>query len=91
MTAPNFRPFERKHKRTKHLGPAKFLRSEEGDEWNEGSESEGSESEGNESERESGSDDETYSEPETPVSKKRKRESSTETIYIDQVMERTSQ
>ena len=41
MTAPDFLPFERKFEGTRHLCPAKFLRSEEGDEWNEGSESEG--------------------------------------------------
>ena len=78
MTAPDFRPFEQKFKGKRHLGPAKFLRSEEGDEWEEGSESEG----------EGGS----YSNPETPTSNKRKRASSTgKTIYIDQVMERARQ
>ena len=40
MTAPDFRPFEQKFKGKRHLGPAQFLRSEEGGEWDEGSESE---------------------------------------------------
>ena len=80
MTAPEFRPFERKFKGKRRLGPAKFLRSEEGGDWDEGSESE------------SEDDGESYAEPETPVSKKRKRESSSsKTIYIDQVMQRASQ
>ena len=78
MTAPDFRPFELKFKGKRHLGPAKFLRSEEGGEWDEGSESE---SEGDDY-------DDEYSEPETSNSKKRKRPSSSKTIYIDQVMER---
>jgi hypothetical protein len=76
MTAPDFRPFEQKFKGKRHLGPAKFLRSEEGVEWDEGSESE--------------VDDDSYTEPDAPVSKKRKRGSSN-TIYIDQVMERARQ
>ena len=76
MTAPDFRPFEQKFKGKRHLGPAKFLRSEEGDEWDDGSENE---------------DGHEYSEPETPVSNKRKRASSPKTIYIDQVMERARQ
>ena len=75
MTAPNFRPFEEKFKGKRHLGPANFLHSEEGGEWDDGS------------------DDDSYtvSEPsnDTPVSKKRKRGTSN-TIYIDQVMERAS-
>ena len=56
MTAPDFRPFEQKFKGKRHLGPAQFLRSEEGGEWDEGSESE------SESESEDDDDDE-YSEP----------------------------
>ena len=76
MTAPDFRPFEQKFKGKRHLGPAKFLRSEEGVERDEGSESEGNEE---------------YSQPETPASKKRKRASSPKTIYIDEVMERARQ
>jgi hypothetical protein len=76
MTAPEFRPFELKFKGKRHLGPAKFLRSEEGGEWDQGSESEG---------------DDEYSEPGTSNSKKRKRASSSKTIYIDQVMERARQ
>ena len=89
MTAPDFRPFEQKFKGKRHLGPAQFLRSEEGGEWDEGSESESesksknkNENEGesdSESESESESeddDDDEYSEPETPGSKKRKRAAS---------------
>ena len=34
-TAPDFRPFERKFKGTRHLGRATFLHSEEGEEWSE--------------------------------------------------------
>jgi len=40
MTAPDFRPYERKFKGTRHLSRARFLHSEEGEEWDEGSESE---------------------------------------------------
>jgi hypothetical protein len=80
MTAPDFRPFEKKFKETRHLGRTTFLHCEEGvnEEWNEGSESE--------------SNAESYSEPDSSVSKKRKRRSSTgKAIYIDQVMERARQ
>jgi hypothetical protein len=65
MTAPDFRPFELKFKGKRHLGPAKFLRSEEGGDWDEGSESEseGEDDEGEDDESENESD----SEAETPV------------------------
>ena len=78
MTAPDFRPFERKFKGTRHLGRATFLHTEEGEEWSEGSESE------------SNADRESCSKPDFPVSKKRKAGPS-KTIYIDQVMERAFQ
>ena len=76
MTAPNFRPFEKKFGGTRHLGEATFLHSEEGEEWNEGSESE--------------SNTEWCSETDPPISIKRKDRSS-KIIYIDQVMERAHQ
>ena len=88
MTAPKFRPFERKFKGTRHLDQAKFLRSEEGDEWDEGGESE-SESDDEappepvavapaslkQERNEDESDSESHPEPQavTPASKKRKR------------------
>ena len=79
MTAPAFRPFEQKFKKTRHLGQATFLHGEEGadEEWNEGSEGESE-------------NDAEYSEPDSSVSKKRKRGTS-KVIYIDQVMERARQ
>jgi hypothetical protein len=76
MSAPNFRPFEKKFGGTRHLGKATFLHREEGEEWNEGSESE--------------SNAEPYFEPDPPISIKRKG-SSSKVIYIDQVMERARQ
>ena len=78
MTAPDFRPFERKFRGTRHLGRATFLHSEEGEEWNEGSESE------------STANSEPCPELGSPVSKKKKGTPS-KTIYIDQVMERACQ
>ena len=81
MTAPDFRPFERKFKGSRHLGRATFLHCEEGEEWNEGSESENDDDDG-----------ESYSVPDSPVSNKRKRgPGSSKAIYIDQVMERARQ
>lgn len=76
ITAPDFRPFEREFRGTRHLGQATFLHSEEGEEWNEGSESE--------------SNAESYSELGSPVSKKQRSRPS-KAIYIDQVMERACQ
>ena len=78
MTAPDFRPFERKFKGTRHLGPAKFLHSEEGEELDEGSESEGD------------ADIHAFSKPDLSKSKSRKGTFS-KTIYIDEVMERARQ
>ena len=37
ITAPDFRPYERKFRGTRHLGRFTFLKSEEGEEWDEGS------------------------------------------------------
>lgn len=76
MTAPDFRPFEREFRGTRQVGRAMFLHSEEGEEWNEGSESE--------------SNAESCSELDPPVSKKRTGRIS-KAIYIDQVMERARQ
>ena len=78
MTAPNFRPFEKRFSGTRHLGKATFLHNEEGEEWNEGSESE------------SNAEFELCSELDPPVSTKIKGRSS-KAIYIDQVMERARQ
>jgi hypothetical protein len=77
-TAPNFRPFEKKFKGTRHLGKATFLHCEEGKEWNEGSDSE--------SNAEWGPG--LLADP--PVLIKLKGRSS-DAIYIDQVMERARQ
>ena len=76
MTAPNFRPFEKKFEGRRHLGKATFLHCEEGEEWNEGSENE--------------SNTEWGSEIDPPISIKRNSKSSN-VIYIDQVMERAHQ
>jgi hypothetical protein len=76
MTAPDFRPFEKEFRGTRQIARATFLHSEEGEEWNEGSESE--------------SNAELCSEPDPPVSKKRTGRTS-KAIYIDQVMERARQ
>jgi hypothetical protein len=76
MTAPDFRPFEQKFRGKRHLGRATFLRSEEGEELDEGSESEG--------------DAESCFELDKSDLKSRKGTSS-KRIYIDQVMERARQ
>lgn len=77
MTAPNFRPFERKYENEKHLGRAAFLVNEEGIEGdNEASESE------------DGSRSQSAEPPGQLGSAGRKRKRTTDKIYIDEVVER---
>jgi hypothetical protein len=75
MTAPDFRPFEKEFRGTRQVPRATFLHSEEGEEWNEGSESESNAE---------------FFELDPPVSRKRTGRIS-KAIYIDQVMERARQ
>ena len=75
MTAPDFRPFERKFANTRHLGRAIFLQNEEGEELDVGSESEGEFQL-----RAVGSAD-----PRPP------KDTPSKTIYIEEVLERAHQ
>jgi len=82
-TAPNFRPFERKYSRTRHLSRPDFLNQEEGP-----CEGESSDMDVNESEDEPTEDG---SSPGTS-SKKRKHSKATDNkIYIDDVLARANQ
>ena len=76
MTAPDFRPFEQRFRGKRHLGRAAFLRREEGEELDEGSESEG---------------DTKLCFGLDPSDSKSRKGTSSKKIYIDQVMERAHQ
>ena len=77
MTAPNFRPFEKKFEGTRHLSKATFLHCEEGEEWNEESDSE--------------SITEWCPDIDPSLLILKRKDRSSKVIYIDQVMERAHQ
>jgi len=83
-TAPEFIPFERNETPRRSLPAMAFLANEEGV----GEESDGEESDGEESDGEESDDDDNNTSDDNHISKKRKRDSSSENIYIDDVMKR---
>ncbi|KAF9047683.1 P-loop containing nucleoside triphosphate hydrolase protein [Panaeolus papilionaceus] len=90
-TAPNFRPFERKHASSRHLGTASFLESEEG--FKVDGEASDDEGDATVQQKRPGS---TFGLPKTATTStesldqtsKRKREVGGTKIYIDEVMDR---
>ncbi|PPR05458.1 hypothetical protein CVT24_008227 [Panaeolus cyanescens] len=85
QTAPNFRPFEKKHAASRHLEKASFLESEEGFKVD----GEASDDEGGRSGTQTPSDESRASSTTTfKSSSKRKRNTGGDKIYIDEVMDR---
>lgn len=76
ITAPDFRPYERKFQGTRHLRRFTFLQSEEGEEWDEGS---------------AESDAESPFDTAFSDLKIRKGRLSNKRIYIDEVLKRAQQ
>ena len=89
MTAPDFRPFERKFAKTRHLGRAMFLQSEEGEDLDQGSESEGDAEPSIEEGEELDEEGEEYEEGIVSESDAESlRLVGGKTIYIEEVLER---